>query len=85
MYPLDAESILEIQRMRQAWKSEKPTAAGYYWFRGVLDSTVINSSVETVIVEVWEHLTAFVLFFDDSVYNTAHVDGEWSGPLTPPT
>ena len=34
MYPLDAETILEIQRERQRWTVNLPHVNGWYWLRG---------------------------------------------------
>lgn len=61
------------------WTSEKPTRKGWYWWR---------QDKEAVICRVWEWWDKQELYVrfegsDSAPVNT--LDGEWAGPLDPPT
>jgi hypothetical protein len=80
MYPIDASTICEIQRQRQAWTSEKPTVAGYYWLRLWKEALF---DVEMVLTS--DDCTTFTPWGSDYDYKVSEVDGQWSGPLEPPS
>lgn len=79
MYPIDAETILDIQRERQQWSAKRPTVNGYYWFRNGPESP------DPQIVELWANQDYVSLCGSDVTYEMGDIDGEWSGPLTPPS
>ena len=79
MYPLDAQTILDIQRYKQAWTKEKPTKEGYYWLRNGPEGA------EPQIVQVWgTDLRTVELCGSDVAYDAEYIEGEWSGPLEAP-
>jgi len=79
MFPLDATTVLEIQRERQKW-TERPCATGFYWLRGWGDALL---DVEMVLVS--DDCLWFTPWGSDSDYEITETTGMWSGPLVPPS
>ena len=66
------------------WTKEKPSAPGFYWFKGNLEL-----SEQITIVEVFYHYhirsQIFVRFFGcECGMDVSGIDGEWCGPLKLP-
>lgn len=78
MYPLDAETILEIQRERQRWTVGPPRVNGWYWLRGWKEALL---EPEMVLVDNGK----FTPWGSDYDYSVVDTGGEWSGPLLPPS
>lgn len=60
------------------WTTERPTKAGFYWYReGEADNfpVVVNVAPEHDFAGPWD---------DGSETRLSHMNGEWSGPLEPP-
>ena len=56
------------------WTREKPTAAGWYWYRS------INDEQTESVVWVAPNMGVFSAFYHSRV---EHLDGEWLGPISP--
>lgn len=62
------------------WTREKPTAPGWYWYRGVGVLAIVEVCWHTSVIR--SHLRAFFV-----TGRQGHIDdlgGEWVGPMEPP-
>ncbi len=64
-----------------AWSRERPTKAGWYWYR----STDQDGSVATKAVEIIDSPHGLqVMYGDDGMkLDRIRKDSEWQGPITP--
>lgn len=86
MYPLDAATILGIQRERQKWTTTKPAAAGYYWLRN-FEVNGGENNPDPQVAEVYEDICGELVVAragTDCDFDLKDVNGEWSGPLELP-
>ena len=70
------------------WKTEKPTTAGWYWFKGRIESAAVNKTLRTQpyelkTSEVWKEGLA-LYETDHVVFGLHELKGEWAGPLEIP-
>lgn len=56
------------------WTTEKPTVAGWYWWRSV--------NYRPKVVEVYLYMNGNCLHINGQALN--QFAGEWAGPLSPP-
>ncbi|MFO0774513.1 MAG: hypothetical protein U0172_07615 [Nitrospiraceae bacterium] len=62
---------------RLYWTAERPTAPGWYWHRGLGEDT------DALIVLVDD--AGYFQWPDGGFSEAAQTDGQWAGPLEPPT
>lgn len=72
----------QVRRLQQArkWTRERPTAAGWYWWR--------RRGRLSIVSIVWEPLASdgtgyFEVRGDNLLWSLDSLDGEFQGPLTP--
>ena len=80
---------LRIQKIEAAietleglrWTTEKPTKAGWYWWRDPILSVVPE---EMVFINRQMDMRRMELMFETEQYDFADTGGEWSGPIPLP-
>jgi hypothetical protein len=69
------------------WSNEKPTADGFYWFKGTLGVNRSHEVKSPTVVHLVDHNVIFYaksqgeFVFRPMKYSS----GEWAGPIEPPT
>ena len=59
------------------WTTEKPTKPGWYWWR--------NNASEPRVVNIWQSRVHASILKASGLGEVLYCDGEWAGPLEPPT
>ena len=64
------------------WTTEKPTKLGWYWYR-----RAGSDEVQLIYCgAAWDHLVDFASLDEPITFMTDHLmEGQWAGPLQPPT
>ena len=63
------------------WTTDKPTNAGWYWYRPASDQDI---EVVQIARPHGENLHIYMLGDPDRCPSYQQVEGEWAGPLEPP-
>lgn len=81
--PAQVEEALEqeLSRMLPVWTEERPTCAGWYWYKplGVAEARLVNVDNGRIDAKLMADLGP-----PNNLVDVNRIKGQWAGPIQPP-